>query len=144
MFKKTVAALALTLILALGASTSFAQMPGMGQIPPEALEELKKEPPLAQADIDAYLKLMPKLMKGVASEDEFNKLLTEVGLSQTRFAMATSKISLAQALALGATLDQFNAAQLPDEMKPTDADVALVKKNSDKLNALTMQMQTGQ
>lgn len=141
MFKKTVAALALTLILALGATTSFAQFPDASQIPAEMLAELKKEPPLAQADIDAYLKLMPQLVKGVANEEAFNKLLADAGLSQARFTMATSKISLAQAMAMGVTLDQINAAQLPDEMKPTDADVELVKKNKEKLDAMTMQMQ---
>lgn len=141
MIKKTVTALALAMILVLGASSAFAQLPNFGAIPPEAMKELANEPPMTQADIDIYLKVLPELGKAMQDPSAVEKIQKSSGLSEARLGLVLTKVSLAQAMSLGMTLEQLNAGSLPDAMKPTDADVELVKKNMDKINEAMVQMQ---
>lgn len=140
MLKKIVVSLTLALVLALGASASFAQAPDPGQLPPEAIKEMEKEGPLTQADIDAYMKIFPQMAKGMASAEEFEKVVADSGLSQTRLGLVMAKVGLGQALAMGATTEQLNLSAVPEVMRPSDAEVELVKNNMDKLMALMTQM----
>ncbi|MDR3038435.1 MAG: hypothetical protein LBV21_03965 [Candidatus Adiutrix sp.] len=139
MFKKFVAGLILSSCLwAVGPAA--AQMPPMGQLPPEMLELLKKEPPLAQADVDNYLKIMPQLIQ-VKDPAALPKLYADSGLTEIRLGLITAKINLGLALASGVTAQQINLDQVPEPMRPTDQEVELVKKNQAKIQAATMQMQ---
>lgn len=140
MLKKIVVSLTLALVLALGASASFAQMTDPGQLPPEAIKEMEKEGPLTQADIDAYMKIFPQMATGVSSAEEFEKVVADSGLSQMRLGLVMAKVGLGQALAMGATTEQLNLSSVPEVMRPTDAEVELVKNNMDKLMALMTQV----
>jgi len=145
MIKKTITALTLALMLTLGATFAFAQMPDFGQISPESLKELEKEAAMTQADVDAYIKILPNLGKAMSDPNAMAAMVKESGLSEARLGMVMTKVSLAQALAMGMTMEQLNsslnAGQIPEVMKPTDADVALVKNNMEKINTAMMQMQ---
>lgn len=144
MFKKISIALTLAMLLALGANFAQAQMPNVGQIPPEAIAELAKESPMTQADVDVYIKILPQLAKAATDPSAAANIQKASGLSDIRLGMIMTKISLAQAVNMGMTLDQLNVDQLPEAMRPTEDDIALVKTNMDKINAAMMQMHQGQ
>lgn len=145
MFRKTIAALAMTLMLTImTAGAASAQMlGGVGQVPEAALAEMQKEGPLTQADVDIYIKLLPTMGQAMTGGADGLKSIHEAsGLSEVRLSMVMTKVALSQALASGLTMEQLNAQQIPDVMKPTDAEVELVKKNMDKLNKATMELQS--
>lgn len=145
MIKKIVIVLTLALMLTLGATLSFAQMQNFGQISPEAIEELKKEPAMTQADVAAYIKILPDLGKAMTDQNVMAAMVKDSGLSEARLGMVMTKVSLAQALTMGMTMEQLNtnlnAGQIPEVMKPTDADIALVRNNMEEINAAMLQMQ---
>lgn len=140
MIRKTILSIALGLLVALTASVAIAQVPGAAQIPPEVLEALQKEPPLSQADVDAYLKIMPEMPKAMSDPNALVKAYEAAGLTEVRFSYIVSKIALAQAMNMGAKASDLQLDQLPEVLRPTDADVALVKKNMDALNKAAMEM----
>lgn len=143
MYRKILLTLALALSLALASTLALAQMSPMGAaLPQEMASALEKEKPLSQADIDAYVKLLPKM--GVAATDPaaLAKLYEGAGLSEVRFTYISSKVGLGMALAAGATADQLNLNQMPEVLRPTDEEVALVKKNLSELQKAAMEMAT--
>jgi len=140
MLKKIVATLALGLMLALTAFPALAQVPGASSIPPEVLQALKDEKPLSQADIDAYIKIMPEMPKTMSDPAALVKAYEAAGLSEVRFSYIVSKISLGQAMLMGATAEQLNLNQLPEALRPTEAETALIKNNMDALNKAAMEM----
>ena len=140
MTRKTVFALTLLLALALCSSLALAQLPPAGAIPPEVEAAMKKEPPLAQADIDAYLKIMPQLGPVVSDPAAIAKLYEGAGLTEIRFGYLSTKIGLGLALAQGATAEQLGIANLPAVLKPSEAEIALVKTNAAKLMEASMAM----
>ncbi|UQZ89033.1 hypothetical protein C4J81_07400 [Deltaproteobacteria bacterium Smac51] len=140
MIRKTLAVALGLMMLTLSANVALAQIPGGASIPPEVLDALKSEPPLSQADVDAYLKIMPDMPKAMSDPSALVKAYEAAGLSEVRFSYIVSKIALAQAMNMGATAEQLNINQLPDVLRPTDADKELVKKNMDALNKAAMEM----
>lgn len=142
MLKKIVVSLTLALVLALGASASFAQLPNLGQLPPEDLKEFEKEGPLTQADIDAYIIVFPQVAsggKGLSGPEEFEKMLTSAGMGPERLALVMPKVGLAMGLAMGVTPEQLNLSSIHKVFHPSDAEVELVKNNIDKLLPLVTQ-----
>ena len=128
MLKKTL----LTLTLALGLvafGSSLAQAQTAGPIPPEVLAALAKEPPISQADLDAYLKALPQMLKAMTDEAAAAEMLKTAGMTDMRFSYVAAKINLAMNLAAGATPEQLGMSQIPDVIKPTQAEQDLVKKN---------------
>lgn len=141
MFRKIMITLALTLGLALSSTMAVAQMP-MGEMPPDMIAALGKESPLTQADIDAYLKVLPKMGAAMNSAEAMAALSTEAGFSDVRFSYVGSKVGFAMSLAAGATAQQMDMSQIPQVLRPTEAEIELVKKNIEPLQKASMEMLT--
>lgn len=134
-------ALVLTLALAVMAAPALAQAPAGGMtVPPEIAAALAKEKPLSQADIDVYLKKMPEAPKYMKSQEEMAKFAKSTGLSESRYFFVFSKIPLAMSLAAGMPADAMGINQLPEILRPTEADIALVKKNAEPLQKVMMEL----
>lgn len=144
MYRKIFLTLTLALTLALMSTLALAQAPPMAnvELPPEMAAALAKEKALTQADIDAYIKVLPKTSAVAQDPAAVAKLYQEAGLNETRLTYVASKIGLGMALAAGATPEQINLNQMPEVLRPTDAEVALVKKNIQNLQNATMEMLT--
>ncbi len=139
MIKKTLALL-IALALFLPAGAALAQM---GAFPPEVMAALQKEPPVTNADIDAYIKMLPQMPAALSGgEAGLVKLYEGLGLTQMRFTYIMSKIGIAHSLAMG----RFNAERLdtegvPEFLRPTDAEKALVAGRMDELNRIVEEME---
>lgn len=142
MIRKIVLTWAVALGLALTPALAQAQTEPAGTLPPEVAASLAKEKPLAQADIDAYLKVLPKMGDVAKDPSAVAKLYEDAGFTEIRFSYVAGKIGLGMALASGATPEQMNMDQIPEVLRPSDAEVELVKKNLDKLQAAAMEMAT--
>ncbi len=141
MIKKIAAAL-LVLTLIISAATVLAQMApnAAAAIPPEVLEALAKEPPLTQADVEAYLKIMPEMPKAMNDPSILIKAYEGAGLTEVRFSYVVSKIALAQAMSMGASAEQLGLDRLPEVLRPTEADRELVNKNKEALGKAAEEM----
>ncbi|MDR1922288.1 MAG: hypothetical protein LBS31_11190 [Candidatus Adiutrix sp.] len=129
MIKKSLPALTLAAaMLALGAAFAAAQA-SFDQIPAAVLERMAKEPPLTQADVDAYIKILPDMGKVMADSAALVKLYESVGLTESRFSVVVPKISFALVEAQAG--DAVDYETLPEFLRPSAADVTLVKKNSE-------------
>lgn len=140
MLKKTLLTLSMALVLAFVATSSFAQMPGAGQIPPEMVEAFAKEKPLTQADVDAYIKMMPELAKAGGNPEAATKVYKDAGLSEIRFSYIMTKVSLGMSLGMGMTAEQLGLGDMPEAILPNKEEIELVKKNQEKVQAALMQM----
>ncbi|MDR0882489.1 MAG: hypothetical protein LBP55_08100 [Candidatus Adiutrix sp.] len=140
MTRKTLLTLALLLALALCPSPAPAQSPLAGAIPPELEAALKKEPPLTQTDIDAYLKILPQLGSVLSDPAAIAKLSESAGLTDVRFNYITAKIGVSQALAQGATAEQIGLSNFPEVLRPSETEITLVKTNIPKLMEAAMAM----
>ena len=140
MLKKTLLTLSMALVMAFAATSSFAQVPGAGQIPPEMVEAFAKEKPLTQADVDAFVKIMPEMAKTGGSPDAVAKLYKDAGLSETRATYVMTKVSLGLSMGMGVTAEQMGMGNMPEAVLPTKDEVELVKKNQEKVQGALMQM----
>jgi len=87
------------------------------------------EGPLAQADIDAYVYLAPRLFGEIMNyPDKAVKLLNEVNLTRRRAIYITAKIPLTQALARG-LITPGQLMDIPANLHPTIEEVQLVNSN---------------
>lgn len=87
--------------------------------------------PLTQADIDAYVYLLPKLggpeLKGT---DEAAVILRESGLSRKRAAYVAAKLTVAQALVEGyLSPERLDEERVPLYLQPSAQELALVNDN---------------
>jgi len=96
---------------------------------PAALAAGDPEGPLAQADIDAYVYLAPRLFGEIMNyPEQAVKLLNEAKLTRRRAIYITAKIPLTQALARGLIApDQL--MDIPAHLRPTTEEVQLVNAN---------------
>lgn len=141
MYKKILLTLTLALGLALTSALALAQMPLTGSVvPQEMLQAWADEKPLTQADIDAYIKLLPSTGAVASDTAAVAKLYEGAGFSEARFGFVASKIGLSMGLAAGATAQQLGLDQVPAVLRPSEADIELVKKNADNLQKATMEM----
>ena len=136
MLKKKIVCLAFGfMVCMMGAAGAQAQEAGPDDISPEMLAELHKEPPLSQADINVFIKIVPSISKVAKDDPEAAvAIYTAAGLSETRFALVFTKISLGMLVVNGVSLDYLkNDEQMPEVLLPTEADIALLNKNKDRL-----------
>lgn len=85
--------------------------------------------PLTQADIDAYIFLLPRLARGLDS-DQKAELLREAGLGPRRAAYVTAKIAVTQALVSGLlSSSQMTADQVSPQLHPSAEELTLVNDN---------------
>jgi len=141
MYRKILLTLTLALGLALTSTLASAQMP-MAEMPADMVAALEKEKPLTQADIDAYLKVLPKMGSVMNNPDGMGSLAKEAGFSDVRFSYVSGRVGFAMSQAAGATAQQMDLSQVPQALRPTDAEIELVKKNLDALQKASMEMFT--
>jgi hypothetical protein len=92
---------------------------------------MASEGPLTQADLDAYVYILPK-MAGQAGQDPQAAalLLRETGLTRRRAAYIGAKIAVTQALASGLlSTGQLHDDQAPLYLQPSTAELTLVNDN---------------
>lgn len=103
-------------------------------------EAFSQEPPLSQNDVDAYLEAFPLLKESGAGQGRVAEVFEKAGLSETRGIYVVVKVGQAYAVLgfekeLGAEAAESYRDSLEDAFKPTADEVALVRKNKDKLDA---------
>lgn len=125
---KSLLSLSLGLVLALAPAVSFAQAPA-ATFTPEAEAALAKEPPLTQADVDGYIKLLPKITAAAANPAAAAELYKEVGWTEIHFSYVMAKLGFAQALAMGMPAEALQMDKIPQALRPSEAEVTLVKNN---------------
>jgi hypothetical protein len=124
------------MVLALGAALaafSSAQEEVHSDIPQAVIETLDAEPPLSQADVDAYVKIMPEMTKLLSDPQSAENLAASLNLSQIRFSYIVAKVPLTMALASGADPKALGLDSLPKALHPSDQELRLVKGNLEKL-----------
>ena len=132
MLKKIIPALTLVLTLALMAAAPALQAQIFAD-EEEAKKAFTAEQPLTQADIDTFIKIAPQ----VFADDNpaaASKIFKAAGLTDSRGAYIMTKVSL--------SMMQFEADEdstgiinsVPEPMRPTPTEMALVKKNQEALN----------
>ena len=98
------------------------------------LAAMANEPPLTQADIDTFMKMLPKIEEAGNSPEAIFKLYQDNGVSPQRFAMIGSKMTVGLMMAQGVTREQVVASgQFLEFMIPSDAEVAIVKNNMEAI-----------
>lgn len=120
MIVKYLLSLSLGLVLALAPAVSFAQ---------EMDAALAQEPPLTQADVDGYIKILPKFPAAAGDPAAVVKLKKETGWTETHFIYVTKKMGLAYALAMGMSAEELEMDKIPQALRPSKVEVTLVKKN---------------
>lgn len=148
-----IVAVALAVMMTLIAVPAFAQAPG-GAFTPDMLAALEKEKELTQADIDGYIKTMPEIGKAMgtlspadqqnpeAVKNAMEGVAKASGLTEIRFAYISAKVGYGMMLASGVDAKAMGMDNVPKAITPTEAEVALVKKNLDKLQQASMSMMT--
>ena len=104
-------------------------------ITPEMAAAFAKEPPLTQKDINAFIKFAPEMQ--LKDDGTVNTSpITRAGLSEMRGSYVMIKLPFAYAMAAdpdqGAMLMQLT--QAPASLKPSTAEINLIKKNFDALS----------
>jgi len=102
-------------------------------IPQVVIESLAEEPPLSQADLDAYIKIMPELTRILSDPQSAEQLAVSLNLSPIRFSYIVAKVPLAMALTYGADPKSLGLDSLPKVLYPSDKELRLVKNNLDSL-----------
>lgn len=89
------------------------------------------QPPLTQADIDAYVYLLPRLTGPDPLQSDAAALaLRESGLSRQRAAYVGIKVALAEAMVEGfMTPDRLAEENLPSYLQPSAEELSLVSDN---------------
>lgn len=97
--------------------------------------------PLTQADLDAYIYLVPRLTPEVTRDPaRANQLLVDVGITKKRAVYVGAKIAIAQAMAIGAlSPQQLTDNNVPLHLQPSPEEVSLVNTN---LASLTLAQET--
>ena len=128
----------LSVFIILGSGLSLAQSVGALKLTPAEIERAAKEAPLRQADIDAFIKIMPRMNELANGKTTFKKLGQASGLGEVRLSLTVMKVIQAQALNAGVPYDQIKAGvgleSIPEPFQPSKAEIDLVRRNSAKLD----------
>jgi hypothetical protein len=136
MLKKMITAVAFCLVLACGQAfaADAAADAQQEQAIAAAMAAMANQPPLTQADIDAFIELSPKMAAAANDQAAVLKLVQESGIAPERLGLISTKISIGFALAQGMTREQMSAnGQVPEFMFPSDAETALIKENTNAI-----------
>lgn len=125
----------LSLVLLLSAVPALAQSEASDEISPEIIAALKNEPPLTQADIDTFIKIMPEMSKAAEKDPaQAVKIYEKAGLTENRFGLIFSKVTLGMFVASGIPKETLTSGQdVPEVLVPSDAEIELIKKNLEAL-----------
>ena len=121
----------LSLLLLLSAVPAPAQSGEADEITPEIIEALKKEPPLTQADLDTFIRIMPEMSRAAEKDpSQAVKIYEKAGFTENRFGLIFSKATLGMFMASGISREALMSGQdVPEVLMPSDAEVELIKKN---------------
>ena len=101
---------------------------------------LAKEPPLAQADVDAFIAYGPALIKAFNLNDAqtAETVLNRTGWSKTRSSYVISKISYGYAVAIQprAAKTMLESAGIPAVLMPSATELELIKQNMPALDEI--------
>jgi len=125
----------LALIVMFTAVPASAQPGGADEITPEIIEALKKEPPLTQADIDTFIKIMPEMSQAAAKDPAVAvKIYQEAGLTENRFGLIFSRVTLGLLIASGIPRETLLSGQdVPEVLMPGDSELDLISRNMEAL-----------
>ncbi len=134
MLKKFLGTVVLGIILNCGTGMAGTEAEEMAAAMAQAQTMFANEPPLTQADIDAFATMAPKVSGVAADPNAIFQLYQENNISPQRFAIISSKISLGLSMANGMTRDQIAQSGINvDIMAPDEAELALITKNAPAL-----------
>ena len=95
-----------------------------------AMAQMANEPALTQADIDAFVKIIPNVEEAMEDPQSAIKLYQDNNIEPQRFGVISSKITIGLMLDQGITREQLESSgQVPAFMIPNEAELALIKKN---------------
>lgn len=122
-------------MISVGAAVSAqAQAPvNLETLSPELAAVLAREVPLTQADIEVYMKFLPRVPQAAGNENSMTLLFQSTGLTESRFLYVFGKIPIAFDLASGSSAQDLKLDQVPPALRPTPDETALVKKNIEPL-----------
>ena len=128
----------LVVLLICGSNFAQAQPGGALIFSPAEIERASKEAPLTQADINAFIKIMPRMNELGSGKATFRELGEASGLGEVRLSLTVMKVIQAQALNAGVPYEQIKAGvgleSIPEPFRPSKAEIDLVKRNSAKLD----------
>jgi hypothetical protein len=126
--------LLILILMTVSPALSSAQGEIQSDIPSAIVDTLAAEPPLSQADIDAYIKIMPELARLLSNPQSAEVLAASLNLSQIRFSYITAKVPLTMALVFGADPKELGLEDsLPQALRPSEAESRLVQDNLEAL-----------
>lgn len=131
---KTIVA-ALSLLLMLTAAPASAQTGGGDKITPELVAALEKEPPLSQADIDTFIRIMTELSH-VAGRDpaEVIEIFNQAGLAENRFSLIYSKMIFGMLMVTGVSRETLMAwPDMSEVLMPGEDEMKLIEANLEAL-----------
>lgn len=145
---RAVSGLTMAAILLLGAGiASAAETTSPAE--QEILARLAKEPPLAQSDIEDYIRLLPSILQlqetmGYNIDPaELERVLKDNNVDPDRFNVLMPKVSLATMAIMGIDLgDQLEA--LPAAIRPSADEVKLVEDNWERIQQVYIDAQGGE
>lgn len=102
-------------------------------------QQLAAEPPIAQQDIDTFVSKTDQYIKIIRDPATSESVLKELNMTEARFVVVSTKLSIGYTIILLTDLNQPVPQQeldaLPPSLKPTDAEMELMKKNKDQIQA---------
>jgi hypothetical protein len=103
--------------------------------------DFSQQASLTQADIDAYVYLLPRLTPEVTFDPaRANQLMINANISKRRLVYVGAKVAIAQAMAIGAiSPQQLSDNNVPLYLYPSPEEVSLVNTN---LHSLTVAQET--
>lgn len=109
-------------------------------LPPDTAAALAQEPPLNQADIDAFILYGPTLIRASRTNDvdAGAAALASAGWSVIRSSYVVSKISNGYAISVQPQMARamLESASMPDVLIPTATEQELIKQNMSALDAV--------
>ena len=107
-------------------------------------KDLAAEPAITQQDIDVFVKNTDKYIQSIKDPTQTERVLSDLGLTEARFVVVSTKLSIGYTILLLNELnqpipeDEFNS--LPESLRPSDAEMALMKKNQDDIQQAFMKI----
>lgn len=139
MFKTSLAVLknSAKVLLTIGCLLSLPFGQVMAAEPTE--QQLAAEPPLAQQDIDTFVSKTDQYVKVINNPDTATEVLKELNMTESRFVVVSTKLSIGYTIILLTDMNQPIPQQeldaLPASLRPTEAEMDLMKANKDKIQA---------
>lgn len=104
----------------------------------DAADPFKNQAPITQADVDTYIKVIPQITASAGDEAKLMAIYKDAGWDEWRGAYVLSKVGTAYAISMSPDYAEMMTAQLPDSLKPSQAEIDMVAKSQDKITKALM------